>query len=48
MTLVLRTPAAERDLEGIWLTIAADNPTAATRAVRAIGARLTAWLRIPG
>jgi hypothetical protein len=31
MTRVFRSPAAERDLEDIWLTIAADNPTAATR-----------------
>lgn len=37
MTRVFRSPAAERD---IWLTIAADNPLAATRVVRAIGARI--------
>jgi toxin ParE1/3/4 len=40
VTRVFRSPAAERDLEDIWLTIAADNPTAATRMVRAIGARI--------
>jgi plasmid stabilization system protein ParE len=40
MTPVFRSPAAERDLEDIWLTIAADNPAAATRIVRAIGARI--------
>lgn len=40
MTLVLTSPAAERDLERIWLLIAADNPPAATRIVRAINARI--------
>ncbi len=40
MTPVSLSAAAERDLEDIWLTIAADNPTAATRMVRAIGARI--------
>jgi toxin ParE1/3/4 len=40
VTRVFRSPAAERDLEDIWLTIAADNPAAATRTVRAIGARI--------
>ena len=40
MTRVFRSPAAERDLEDIWLTIATDNPTAATRMVRALGARI--------
>ncbi len=40
MTRVFRSPAAERDMEEIWLTIAADNPPAATRVVRAIGARI--------
>jgi toxin ParE1/3/4 len=40
VTPVVRSPAAERDLEDIWLTIAADNPPAATRMVRAIGAKI--------
>ena len=40
MTRIVRLPAAERDLEDIWLTIAADNPAAATRMVRAIGASI--------
>ncbi len=40
MTRVDRSPAAERDLEDIWLAIAADNPSAATRVLRAIGARI--------
>ena len=40
VTHVFRSPAADRDLEDIWLTIAADNPAAATRMVRAIGARI--------
>jgi toxin ParE1/3/4 len=40
VTPVVRSPAAERDLQDIWLTIAADNPSAATRLVRAIGAKI--------
>jgi toxin ParE1/3/4 len=40
MTPVFRSPAAERDPEDIWLTIAADDPTAATRIVHATGARI--------
>ena len=40
MTPVSLSPAAERDLEDIWLMIAADNPHAATRMVRAIGVRI--------
>lgn len=40
MTTVLRSPAAERDLEDIWLTIAVDNPAAATRMLRAIAAKI--------
>jgi toxin ParE1/3/4 len=40
VTLVVRSPAAERDLEDIWLTIAADNPAVATRIVRALGVRI--------
>lgn len=31
MIAILRSPAAESDLEDIWLTIAADSPLAATR-----------------
>lgn len=34
MTAVVRfTPAATADLEGIWLTIAVDNPRAADRVI---------------
>ncbi|WP_113891823.1 type II toxin-antitoxin system RelE/ParE family toxin [Roseiarcus fermentans] len=40
MTRVFRSPAAERDMEDIWLTIAVDNPSAATRVLRAVGARI--------
>jgi len=47
VTRVLRSSAAERDLEEIWLTIAADNPPAATRVVRAIGARIDQLARHP-
>ena len=40
MTAVLLSPAAERDLEDIWLEIAADNRRAATRILRIIAARI--------
>ena len=40
MTAVLVSPAAEDDLEDIWLAIAADNPRAATRILRLIAARI--------
>ena len=34
------TALAERDLEGIWLTIAANNPRAATKLLRTIGRKI--------
>ena len=37
---ILRSPAAERDLEDIWIAIAADSPPAATRTLHAIGAKI--------
>jgi toxin ParE1/3/4 len=40
VTRVVISPAAERDLEHIWLTIAADNASTATRILRAIGAKI--------
>jgi len=40
VTAVLLSPAAERDLEDIWLAIAADNRRAATRILRLIAARI--------
>ncbi len=40
MIAILRSPAAERDLEDIWLTIAADSPSAATRTLQAIVAKI--------
>jgi toxin ParE1/3/4 len=40
VTRVVIPPAAEHDLEYIWLTIAADNPPTATRILRAIGTRI--------
>jgi len=40
VTQVFISPAADDDLEDIWLTIAADDPAAATRIVRAIGAKI--------
>jgi toxin ParE1/3/4 len=47
MTRVVISPAAESDLEDIWLTIAADDPVTATRIVRAIGARIGGLARHP-
>ena len=47
MTRVVISPAAERDLEDIWLTIAAENPAAATRMVRVIGAKVDRLLDYP-
>jgi toxin ParE1/3/4 len=41
VTRLLRSPAAERDLEDIWLTIAAENPPAATRVLSAIATRIS-------
>lgn len=40
MTRIVVTARAERDLEYIWLTIAADSTRAATRVVRAAAARI--------
>ena len=40
MTRVVISPRAETDLEDIWLTIALENPLAATRLARAIGERI--------
>ena len=37
---ILRSPAAERDLEDIWTTNAADSPPAATRTLQAIAAKI--------
>ena len=49
MTRVVQSPAAELDLEDIWLAIAADNPTAATEKICAPSARGSAgWPIIPG
>ncbi len=47
MTRVLRSPQAELDLEDIWLTIAVNNPAAATKIVRAIGARIAQLAQHP-
>jgi toxin ParE1/3/4 len=40
VTRIFISPAADGDLEDIWLTIAADSPAAATRITRAIGAKI--------
>jgi toxin ParE1/3/4 len=47
VTVVLRSPAAELDLQDIWLEIAADNPPAATRIVRAIGTKILRLAELP-
>lgn len=47
MTRVAISPQAERDLEDIWLTIAADHPSAAIRIVRAIGAKIAVLAEHP-
>jgi toxin ParE1/3/4 len=44
---VVILPAAESDLEDIWLTIAADDPLTATRIVRTIGAKIDALAQHP-
>ncbi|ASG19917.1 type II toxin-antitoxin system RelE/ParE family toxin [Nitrospirillum viridazoti] len=40
MIPIYQSPAVARDLEEIWLSIAIDNPAAATRVLRAIGVRI--------
>jgi toxin ParE1/3/4 len=40
VTRIVITAQAERDLEDIWLAIAANNPRAATRIVRTIGRKI--------
>ena len=47
MTRVVTSPVAERDLEDIWLTIAADDPSTAMRIVRAIGAKIDSLAEHP-
>ena len=47
MTHIVVTARAERDLEDIWLTIAADSTRAATRVVRAIAARIETLAMFP-
>jgi toxin ParE1/3/4 len=41
------TARAERDLEDIWLIIAANNPRAATRIVHAIGKKIALLAEFP-
>ena len=40
MPQVIPSPSAEADLRGIWHDIAWDNPAAASRVLKAIGARI--------
>ena len=47
MTRLIRSPAAERDLQNIWLTIAADRPAAATRMLRKIGRSIERLIDYP-
>jgi toxin ParE1/3/4 len=47
VTLVVVSPAAENDLEDIWAAIAAENPSAATRLLRNIGAQIDRLAKHP-
>jgi toxin ParE1/3/4 len=47
VTQVVISPAAERDLEDIWVTIAAENPSAATRLLLKIGGHIDIWATHP-
>jgi toxin ParE1/3/4 len=47
VTRVVITPAAERDLEDIWLTIAANNVRAATKLLRSIAKKIDLLMDIP-
>ena len=40
MVLICKTPAAETDLQEIWLAIAVENEHAATKVLRAIGDKI--------
>ena len=47
MTAVFRSRATKRDLEDIWLTIALDNPNAATRVAKRIGEHIAMMAKHP-
>ena len=47
MTTVVLSPAAERDLEDIWLTIAKENLPAADRLLAALGRKIERLARHP-
>ena len=47
MTRIRTSPVAERDLEDIWLAIAAENQLAATKVLGAIGAKIAQLDRFP-
>ena len=47
MTRVVISPRADRDLEDIWFKIAAENPSIATRVVRAIAVKIDRWADQP-
>jgi toxin ParE1/3/4 len=47
VTRVVISPIANRELEEIWLTIGVSNPRAATRIVRAIGAKIDLLRKFP-
>jgi toxin ParE1/3/4 len=47
VTRIVVTARAERDLEVIWLAIAADNTQAATRVVRTIATRIETLAMFP-
>lgn len=47
MVRLIRTAAAERDLQDIWLVIATDNPDAATSMLRRLGKRIERLAQFP-
>jgi toxin ParE1/3/4 len=47
MTDIVISPAAERDLEDIWLAIAKDNPRVANRILRTVGTRIATLADYP-
>ena len=48
MAEVLLSPLAESDLQEIWLSIAAENRTAADRFLRPLTARIASLAEFPG
>lgn len=47
MASIVISPQADAELEGIWLSIAVDDPEAATRVVRQLGAKISLLAQYP-